>query len=244
MVIKNEAANYLDSVLEGIEGWADDIHVYDDQSDDESLSIVRMYTQLYATRRSSDDSFLQHEGRFRQAAWRSMCELAKPQKDDWVFCIDADEFLVGSLDEPHPRKALEMLIEYADKTKRNSVSIQVDEVWDLSEDLPQARVDGWWAKNRPPRLVRWKPNGEFKDAKLGCGSVPIYGQQGPAENISVCRLLHFGYTLDGALEHKHGLYSNVDSNKHSKKHIDSILTKPKLASIHPRLVPDYWQGIK
>jgi glycosyltransferase involved in cell wall biosynthesis len=242
MVVRNEASKWLDSCLAWNSQWADELHVYDDRSTDETTRIVLRYTDKLGIRPEAETSFIEHEGRFRQAAWDHFEAACDPQEGDWVFCVDADEFLVGSESEG-PRKSLEDLVSYAEGTKKCAAAIRKPEVWDASTVPLKVRVDGYWADDKPVRFVQWKPEGKIQDARLGCGSVPLYGFKGPIETIHLVNLLHFGYSVEGETERKYSLYRGQEGNRHNSKHVDSIVKTPTLSDWKGP-VPKFWLGVR
>lgn len=243
MVIRNEEDKFLQSMLEWNKQWFDEIHVFDDRSDDNSVNVCLRYTEHVDIRGKDDVSFVEHEGKFRQLAWNSFEQRINPKDGDWVFCIDADEFLVGHHKNINPRESLELLVEYADKVKKNSVYILRPEIWAVEGKNLMARTDGYWGNDRQVRFVRWKPNGEISDKRLGCGSVPSYGLTGSVQNVHFVNLLHFGYSIEGEAQRKFDLYSKAEDNAHSTKHIQSLLEKPTLAPWGGP-VPRYWVGVQ
>lgn len=240
IVMKNEADRWLQSSLKWNLKFCDEIHIYDDQSDDDSVLIAKQYTDNVSVRPDDVPSFVEDESAFRQAAWNDMEKVCEPEKGDWILCLDADEFIVGNSVEKNVRKELDTLIEFAENSKKMSVSIRRPEIWDLCGS-PKCRVDGFWDKDRPVRLVKWKSGGKFKNVKLGCGSIPDYGFKGQVQNLQICYILHFGYAIEGTNKSKYDFYSSVQDNAHSREHLDSLLKTPKLKEYNGPM-PTVWRG--
>lgn len=245
MVVRNEAERFLDSCLAWNSQWCDEMHIYDGGSSDDTVKIARKYTSFIDVHPSDSVGFYEHEGQYRQAAWNALSATCDLRDGDWVFGLDADEFLVGSdkFERQNPRSGLEALAGFAEKASKRSASISRGEVWDISGIPLRVRTDGEWARDKVTRFVRWEPKGKMRDVKLGCGSVPLYGLKGPVSNVHTCSLLHFGYAIEGEAERKYGLYSGTSGNAHNPNHVASLLTKPKLAELSG-VAPKWWLGEK
>jgi len=83
VITKNEERNIQDC-LASVEGWADEIIVVDDKSTDNTLDIVRKYTDRIITRQ------MDIEGRHRNFAYAQA-------KNTWVLSLDADERVTDEL---------------------------------------------------------------------------------------------------------------------------------------------------
>jgi glycosyltransferase involved in cell wall biosynthesis len=81
----NEAEN-LAQALESVSGWADSVLVFDSGSTDETVSIAESYGCIVQTYQ------FENFGRQRNAALRAAAGLG-----EWVFFLDADEWLPRSI---------------------------------------------------------------------------------------------------------------------------------------------------
>lgn len=246
LVVRNEADRFLESCLKWNRQWMDTMHVYDDRSDDETLNICLRNVDYIGIRQEEETSFIEDESKLRQAAWNDFEKKCNPEPGDWVFCFDADEFLVGTDSHPNPRNALEELASYGESTNNDAFQIRRGEVWDTSGIPLLVRTDGYWGKNSQVRYVKWKPKGVFRDVKLGCGSVPSYGFKRSTANLHLCSLLHFGYSIPNEAQRKYDQYSSVGygkrgGNRHNSQHIESLLAKPTLTPLMSQ-VPKFWRG--
>lgn len=222
MVVKNEADRYLSECLRWTKTFVDDIYIYDDQSTDDTIGVATLCGVWNTVRPKGVPSFLEHEGKFRQAAWDWMCEKADIQRGDWVFALDADEFYVDARGE---RDGLELDI--AASTEDDAIHFEIPEIFAESPDALFQRVDGWWGSIQGTRLVRWNPNERFQERKLGCGSVPR-----PHRGImSHGYILHFGYLRQKDRLEKHQRYTAHLG--HGNDHVKSILYPPTL---------EVWEG--
>jgi hypothetical protein len=235
IVAKDEAERYLDFVLFH-NGWGlDGLFFYDDQSADATREIAEWRFATVARRPDSVPSFVEHEGRFRQAAWEAFEEAMLPTPEDWILAFDADEVLVCSTPGRYEAErfdnypALEASCKEAVTRDALAVILQFHEVFAVGEDLEdlEIRVDGYWGTIAGPRLFRYQPGGRIRDSHYGCGSVPTYVMPGtavaPTEPLS---FLHFGYALSADQLRKYERY--VGHAGHSADHIESILRRPSL----------------
>src|SRR5688572_10892280 len=92
VVTRNEAGRYLNACLEHMIPFFDAVFVFDDRSIDATVRIAESLGCEVAVRSEVQQSFLEHEGRFRQSAWLTMMNRLRPNIGDWVFSFDADEF--------------------------------------------------------------------------------------------------------------------------------------------------------
>lgn len=236
MVVKNEEDKYLQSCLEWNSQWWDEIFFYDDMSTDSTVEMCKEYG-VVETRPEHVPSFVENEGAFRQAAWDSMAQHSSLSLGDYVFSLDADEFLVGTVGRWNPRDGLLVLIDSCEQLGFKSAMIPVPEVWNHLM-VPYVRVDGFWADNKNERFVKYDDKGAFRDG-MGCGSVPESNRK-VLKNLYTVALLHYGYTIPGAVQSKFDRY--IDSpGRHNIKHVRSIVEEPELAEWKGE-VPKLWLG--
>lgn len=212
IVARDEAEGFLPAFIEHYAGaMFDGVHLFDDQSVDNTASMARNAGYQVTVRPSSVPSFVQHEGAFRGAAWQSAVDVLGIQPGDLVFAPDCDEFLLGPV-----------------LSEGTLTSFLLNEIWSI--DPPLARTDGTWANNWGVRLTVFDPSARFHDAKCGPGSVPMLDHSKRPLSISrsMSPMLHYGYTKPGATRDKFERYSNRDGNRHSPDHVDSILRRPNL----------------
>ncbi len=231
MVMKNEADRYLESCIESIWAWAQDIYVYDDQSTDDSVEIATKLRCTVTVRRYDEPSFLDHEGLFRYNAWRAFQQAADSKAPDWVFAIDADEFLV--VKAGLVADAVGASISTASMSVSTGVTLPIPEVFsvDTVDKLlvnPQVRTDGYWGKIKAPRLFEWRRGGQFSDKAMGCGSEPTYvGASRLSPYTHGLSLLHLGYAAPADRQAKSARYASR-LHGHADAHIASILKTPTL----------------
>jgi hypothetical protein len=230
---RNEADRYLTSMLSWAAPLVDELFFFDDRSDDATPEIARAFDVTVAVRGDKVPGLLEHEGRFRQAAWDLMCEAFEPEPGDWVLSVDCDEFVVAG--EQPEREALLELTALAETRERDALGVRIHEVFAFSSGWPMVRTDGYWGQIIDKRLIRWRPGGRFADAKLGCGSAPTYtvGRSSLQDQVSI---LHFGYAHPDDREAKYRRYRAHAG--HSPSHIESILGHPVLHRYAEGVVPE------
>jgi hypothetical protein len=239
-VMKDEESRYLKSCLEWNSGFIDDLFIYDDRSSDNSVEIAEEYG-VVAVRSMNEPSFMEHEGRFRQAAWESFEATMKPSLGDFCLSFDLDEFL--TLRHTSDPEAVRGVLDNITSRSGGYISQEIPfaEVFDVSASgQPFVRTDGFWGKIRASRFFAYKPDGRFADLPMGCGSVPMYVVHGSTISSSKdLTFLHYGYAVFEDRADKYDRYTSLEENGHSSQHIQSILTKPELAKWtgpHPDLV--------
>lgn len=223
LCVKNEAQRWFDETLHWNSQFLDEIFVYDDQSTDDTVSLATVHGCTVVARDDWDFTFLEDEGRFRQAAFESFEMYSGVEPGDWVLALDADEFFVADDDE---REALEHIAAVASAGEFTATSFKVLEAFGLEGTTPLIRTDGFWDQIEALRYFEYQEGGRIPRRRLGCGSVPNNVR---SNGVATCaRLLHFGYVNAEDRRVKYERYSSIANNGHSSKHIDSILTPAAL----------------
>ena len=229
LVVKNEIGRYLKPCIDWASLFLDEIFVFDDRSTDGSAELARDLGCIVRTRDESTPSFIQHEGQFREAAWAAFEESIRPaQSRDWVLAFDADEFLVSDTDV---RESLLAAIGKVESNRTVGIVLPFREIFKVDSDgVMYARIDGFWAKVRGPRLFRYLRNGVWNNKPMGCGSEPNYVSSSRYHSTATCGLsvIHLGYARDADKQDKYSRYSSLVQHGHSDSHIESILAKPHL----------------
>jgi hypothetical protein len=224
LVARDEADRYLSSVLAALP--TEHVHLYDDQSTDDTAALAFSMGAEVRVRPNRVPTFMEHEGAFRQAAWNSMVDTLKPEPGDWVLALDCDEIVVS--DGGDVPDAIQEAILAAQEGGSVAVLLPIPEVWKLDDHGPWQRVDGYWAGLRAPRLFAYRAVGEFNQARLGCGSVPLYAVEGHLSRHTYgLAIAHLGYADPSDRAHKYRRYAGRPG--HSPKHVSSILTGARLA---------------
>lgn len=230
MVTKNEADRYLEPALDWLDQQVDEIFVYDDDSTDATRDIAKNYGCV-ARRSQGHSSFLEHEGRFRTDALRSLESVMQPHADDWIFVADADEFYVPNMER------LDDLVAQC-QPHHEAVRIRIHTVWDQVNGELLHRVDGPWDTLYEPRLWKWRAGLSFADVPMACRNEPVfitmnYGLQSMPQNIGSA-ILHYGYASHADRARRFKRYTSLPEHGHSPELIESIHD--------PRVVWGSWAG--
>lgn len=224
IVTRNEEHRYLTQVLDYVGDIFNDVFVYDDQSTDHTADVASQSAWV-AVRPDGVPSFMENESAFRQAAWDWMYELNQMRVGDWVFCLDADEFLVPAEGlSGDVRTILLECVNQANNLGAQAVSFDVVEVFDVNGGL-HYRTDGYWGEIEAARLCRAPIAATFSSRTRGGGSLPeeVLRSQTRAGFL---KILHMGYASAEDRVAKYERY--IGERGHSAKHIASILSKPTL----------------
>jgi Glycosyl transferase family 2 len=249
MVTRNEADRYLDASLAWHLPAFDGFHVYDDQSTDDTVAVAKNWGAEVTIRTNDSPAFLEHEGLFRQAAWDAAAQKLRPETGDWVFSIDADEFvtMADTAGYEAPGNRLIAMCNEAKSRASRAIVIRVPEVFEVVAngamlEQPKVRTDGYWAMIRGCRLFAYQPNGRFLRKAMASGSEPTF-VQAPFHHPSVAiNLLHYGYAQAHDRQAKYARYSAM-THLHSGSHITSILEPPALADWDGPC-PQVWTGVR
>ena len=213
MVIRNEADKWLRPVLERVASQVDALCVTDDCSDDDSVSIVKEYTDLVQV--MPEATFSTNEGKLRQQSWNFLEQHVSTNDDWWVLAIDADEMLYET------KYSLEELI---DQRQFDVMSIEFYHMWSET----QFRVDKAWRPHCSTRLFRYFPHGKFLDRELACGSEPTYVMdlvmQRRYFQSTGLLMKHLSYMTEEGKRSKYDRYTKIDGGAfHANAHIESII---------------------
>lgn len=264
MVSKDEQHRYLDACLAWSTQFLDAVSLYDDCSTDDTADLAASHGAYVQVRPESVPSFLDHEGAFRQRAWRWFEEALEPEPNDIVLALDADEFLVAEPDGV--RATVELAMARADAAGSLAVMLPVPEVFDAEHairaatpadldaagpldlapyTLPRVRTDGFWGTIAGTRLFRYERGGTFRNKEMGSGAEPTYvvNSAPRAPRQPGLSLLHLGYMdwRDRAAKHKR--YTELLDHGHSNSHVQSIITPPTLEPWTGPW-PEVWRGVR
>lgn len=222
--VKNEADRYLEASLRWNSRFLDSLFIFDDKSDDETVSIAKRFG-FVTLRADHEPSFTTHEGQFRQAAWDVFEQTMVPTEEDWVLALDADEFLVSNFDTA---ECLHTLADQSLDFGYDACQMRIPEVFEVDEyDRPYVRVDGFWRDNWNVRFCRYQRDARFRDAQMACGSTPTYAQESATKTIPLIEILHFGYVTPAERILRHQRYTDHPVG-HNPQHVASIITPPEL----------------
>lgn len=237
MVVRNELDRYLTASIPWLRSIVGDhLHVHDDRSDDGTYEYLLNEGVLVTRRGAAEPSFLVNEGRFRQGAWQEMESAFVPTDQDWILCIDADEFLLCSQPrhESEVRAILDSEIRNAVEEDMAAIELHVAEFFGINDGVPQMRTDGLWGQIEGVRLVRWRPGGEILAREESSGSAPL-GWTSPSRHARELMIGHFGYARPADVAAKYERYKACRG--HARDHIESIRTEPYLVPWPGQLAP-------
>lgn len=224
MVVRNEADRYLESSLKHNAPLVDGLLVFDDWSTDATRDIAKNYAEVESRPRSSL-SFVENEGMFRRGAWEALERVFAPKEGDVIVAVDADEYLIGDIED----------------FKGEAARVSVDESWGLDGRTPLIRTDRHWGNIDNVRVWRWSddlldrdPVWSRRKTAPGCGPF-----QTTMEYHAHLRILHVGYLHPDDRETKYQRY--VNDRGHGSTHVQSIRSTPKLKPYKPK-PPHIYRG--
>lgn len=210
MVGKNEAGRYLSTVLAKIRPIVDIIVFTDDRSTDDTVEIAKTYDAFVYT--DNPITWEEHEGAFRQCAWRNLENHASV--GDWVIVFDCDEILYGH----------EQLQQLTNQPNFDVIGITFYHMWNETH----YRVDKAWAPTLSSRMFKYCEGGRYRMNALAPGAEPTYVQDmirmGRFMANSPLRMQHLGYQHREDHQIKYERYMRLDQGQyHSLAHLESIL---------------------
>lgn len=231
-VTKNEADRYLKPFVAWCKTFAAAITIYDDQSTDDTAAIAEDLGAIVKVRPDGVPSFLEHEGLFREAAWRWTEQAVEPKEGDWFLSLDADEFYVDVRGEAH---GLVEDLSYAESMGAVRTYFKIPEIFAETPDSLYRRIDGYWDTINSCRAALWEPDMVFPDKVMASGSTPNHRLVGGVaewvmgDNFqSRGHILHLGYLEPADRKAKYERYSTLTG--HSSAHVESIL-RPEVLEI-------------
>ena len=225
MIVRNELRRFLPLAVSHLLTFCDEIRILDDGSDDGTFEYLRDVPRVAITR-NDGDRFFEHEGNARQR----LLEWTMEAKPTYVLSIDADEFVGDPL-----------CLASAMQAGGQVYTLQMEEVWSLSDDHLNVRVDGHWGPRPCPIL--WRAPDELNsfwripDRKLACGREPQQVRQTRAKP-SGSSVFHFGWARETERQARAERYFEHDQGKfHRNAHLQSILWPPEKVLLKSRSWP-------
>lgn len=224
---RNEEQRYLAPTLNHSLKILDGHFFYDDRSTDRTPQIAEELGCVVVQRPQGGASFLESEGRFRDAAWLAFEAAMGPMPGDWVLVIDCDEVLVAQF-AMTPSDYWSVIREVISSAgDRVAVNLNMPEVFGFADDgCPLIRTDRLWGTGHAPRLFRYRPGGSYFVGNFGVPAVPSYVMNGAWGTTEALVLMHYGYANRVDHERKYERYNGQPG--HSDAHVQSILAPDKI----------------
>jgi glycosyltransferase involved in cell wall biosynthesis len=236
-VVRNEAGRYLDTWLQHVLTFCDEVRLLDDGSTDATREIAEAYHEVHV-QPNQGPPFMEDESMARNQLLRWTMRGAP----SYVLSIDADEFIGDTVAvresavQGHPVYALTMR-----------------EVWRVDDLAVGLRVDGAWGDRfcpvlwqAPPMLhgSRW----QIPRRKLACGREPLAVRRGPSRRTGI-GIYHFGWTRTAEREARAERYFVHDGGRyHASKHLQSLLDPDDQVTLDwkpwPASVPAVLAGVR
>ena len=186
-VITKDEADRIERCLDSVKDLADEIIVLDSGSSDDTVSIVKRYTDKVW------ETDWPGYGKQKQRA-------LEKATGDWVLAIDADE----ALDETMQNSVRDLL----DNDRGNVVAVKMP--WGVT--LYGKRLDHGRSARSVLRMV-WRDGARFSDAEVHEAIIPPPGDTLTLQG----RLLHFTHRDYGHAMHKNAEYAWLGSQKYFRK---------------------------
>ncbi|RYD03050.1 hypothetical protein N752_21810 [Desulforamulus aquiferis] len=198
MLVKNEAARYLEKVLKHAARYITQAIILDDASDDNTCELCQsILNGIPLTIVSNPEPAFDNEVVLRKQLWR----LAANTDPDWILILDGDEIFED--------KALEELPILA---SRKDVDVLYFRLYDMWDEL-HYREDKYWQAHRQyrPFMVRYKKGFPYKwkETPQHCGRFPINISKlsGAASEL---RIKHLGWMKQEDRQEKYNRYMTLD----------------------------------
>lgn len=177
----NEVRNgNLRRCLDNLSRYCDEIAVYDDGSDDDSVSVARTYTP-HVIEGGVNDLTMETEHRQR------LLDLALTLAPDYLCWLDADEVF----DRGATEGGIRQLCETGRSWEFHEITLWRSQTW--------RRVDIWQGEKHP-RLWKASPDMRIPQARgIHCPIVPA------GLDVALCpdyRVIHYGFATQAAIERR------------------------------------------
>lgn len=213
MVVRNELGRYLEESLSSLLEFCDEVVVFDDRSDDGTsdylLSLLKKNVRVFLN--ENGQTFFEHEGAIRQR----LLNATLAYRPTHILAIDADEFISDG-------KALRAAVSGDGQVW----TLQMTEIWTVSETSLYVRIDRQWGPRPVPVLYKVLPNQNLRilNRALACGREPVQIRQTRNPTRLPIQILHFGWTNPTQREDRYARYQVHDGGRfHANAHLLSIL---------------------
>lgn len=190
LLVKDEVSRFLLSWLEAVTDFADVTVALDDNSTDDTPTILKDCKEVHYYRYGNESAW-----GAEAPARRVLLELAQQEKTDWILVLDADMI---PLRDPRP-----FLVYNGD-----AVAFTLYDLW--SEDA--YRDDGFWKAHEHHRIWMAKTSSLpqppiWSSRGIHCGHLPLnFEPQRVIFAPEDYALLHYAYVDDSLRKQKHSQY--------------------------------------
>lgn len=239
MVVRNEMDRYLPLVIDSLLEFCDGVRVIDDRSDDGTGEwLVAKQQQKRGVRMMVNEwqPMFEHEGSLRQR----LLDYTLAGEPTHIIAVDADEFVPDGL---AVRQAVE------EDERGLAWSLEMGEVWKVSEEGLSIRTDGGWWPHNCPVIFRPLPqdrNFRISPKQLACGREPLAIRhifvRGHAPQVG--QILHFGWACEADRRRRYERYVVADGGRfHANRHLESIMWSDGQVQLQQCLWPESLAGI-
>jgi glycosyltransferase involved in cell wall biosynthesis len=191
--------------------FCDEVRVLDDGSDDGTFEWLQEQRGVHVAR-NPGPAFFEFESKARQ----NLLEWTMEARPDYVLSIDADEF-VG---DPE-------VIRRCVNEGKPVYTLWMQEVWSLSDERINIRMDGQWGRRLCPILWRAPASlsreWSIPERKLACGREPLQVRRTRFVK-SGTDVFHLGWANESERAARYERYAVHDQGKfHRDAHLQSIM---------------------
>lgn len=198
MLVRNEANNILDSVLNHAKQYVDNVVILDDNSTDNTVQICKeALKDIPLLIESNKESKFNNEITIRKQLW----EMTINTNPDWILCLDADEIFEDSI--------IHYIQSLINQASFDYYSFRLYDFWNYTH----YREDIYWCAHKyyRPFLVRYQENFPYvwQETPQHCGRFPYNIDILNGCNCNI-RLKHFGWANEKLRRKKLDRYMELD----------------------------------